>query len=212
MAVTDNYTRWAHLELLDELLSGAERAERQKIYDELVPTYSDPVDQAYRVFEIVSGEATGLAVSVADQLLAQYEILINAPTYAPLGRVTVGEIRDPRWWAPNWAWSRALLAIDPERSSYTDEVARLADELAPQLLRTGADSLVGFYSFIARRAGVFMRLRARMITPSGHDESRPLATMRLVQERRRLFQAGPSADGHYIPSGRRSPLQAGTVD
>ena len=54
MSTTDVYIRLAQLELLDELLLPDQRAERQGIYDELVATYTDSAEQAYRVFEIVS--------------------------------------------------------------------------------------------------------------------------------------------------------------
>lgn len=53
------------------------------------------------MFEIVSASCRGLAASVADQRLAQYEILLNAPSYAASGRTTVEEIRDSHAWAPN---------------------------------------------------------------------------------------------------------------
>ncbi len=137
------YARLAHLELLDELLSDDQRAERQRIYDELVPTYTDSAEQAYRVFEIVSSNSEGLVASVADQRLAQYDILLSARSYAALSGMTVDEIRDARWWAPNWAWSRVLTALDVEPPHDPDEMAQLAERVGPAMLRAGADSLVG---------------------------------------------------------------------
>lgn len=43
---TDTYTRLAHPELLDKLLSDDQRSERRGIYHEIAPGYSDSSDQA----------------------------------------------------------------------------------------------------------------------------------------------------------------------
>ena len=98
--------------------------------------------------------------------------------------------------APNWAWSRVLGALNPVRSYDDDEMVQMAERVAPQLLRAGAEALVGFYNQISRRAGWLTRARSRTSSPEG-DRAPGVATLQLVQERRR-FLAGPNPDGHYL--------------
>lgn len=189
----------AHLELLDEWVPPHLVGERQRIYDRLVPVSDDSFEQSHRVFQIVSQDASGLAASVADQRLAQCEILLNAASYGTLARMPVADIRDCAWWAPNWAWYRTRRTLDLEQPPRdADEMARLAEQIAPQLLRSGAVSLASFYSQIARRAGWLTRLRSGLAGSVG-DREDSVATLRLARERRRRFRAGPGADGHYLP-------------
>lgn len=194
------HDRLAHLELLDSWLPPDQAAQRQKIYDEIVPFADDPTDQAYRVFDIVSQEASGLAASVADQRLAQMEITKNVETYAALGGLTVADILDRHgWWAPNWAWMQTLATFSPTPLQHIDDLAKMAEQVAPMLLRAGAEHLAGFYGRVAEGAGRLLRLRYRLlVTPRSIDRATVAVTIAVLEERQRLFLAGPDKDGHYL--------------
>lgn len=195
----DLHEHLAHLELFDSWLPSDAADERQKIYNEIVPFCDDPIDQAYRVFDIVSQQATGLAASVADQRLAQLEITENVETYAALGGMSVASILDLHgWWAPNWAWMQTLERLSPTPPEKTDDLEHLAAHWAPVLLRAGAETLAGFYGRVAAGAGRLLRLRYRLVTPRSVDRATIAVTISVLEERKRLFLVGPGEDGHYL--------------
>lgn len=197
--MSETYDRLAQLELLDGWLPPDLTGERQRIYDQIVPGSDDPIDQAYRVFDIVSKQATGLAASVADQRLAQLEITRNVETYAALGGLSVAGILDLHgWWAPNWAWMQTLDGYSRPAIREAEDLDTLASHLAPILLRAGAEHLAGFYGQIAESAGRLLRLRYRLVTPRSIDRATIAVTIAVLRERRRLFLAGPREDGHYL--------------
>lgn len=193
----DTFDYLARLELLDGWVpSGAQ--ERKRMYDEIAPLADSPIEQAYLAFDYLSGHATGLAASVFDQRLAQMEIIKNVETYAALGGLSVSEILDLQgWWSPNWAWSQALNSLSPTPPPL-DDLTAVAEELAPLLLRAGAEHLAGFYSRITAGAGRLLRLRYRLVTPRSIDRATVAFTIAVLETRRRLFLSGPREDGHYL--------------
>lgn len=118
--------------------------------------------------------------------------------------MTVEQIRDVRWWASNWAWSSTLRGMDLQPPVTSDDIAQFADQVAPQLLRAGANSLVIFYGQIARRARRLTLLHSRLLDRRGGDKPSGAAIFKRTKERRREFSEGPRADGHYL---RRTPPQ-----
>ena len=112
-----------------------------------------------RVFEIASQEGEGPVVGVADQRLAQLEILEDAESYATLAGIPTSDIvHGQAWWAPNWAWWNTLRSLrqtepDLDPIKYWDRVSHI-------LLSAGGRSLASFYDLSSRGAMESLRRSA----------------------------------------------------
>jgi hypothetical protein len=202
--MSDRFERLAQVELLDGWPSL--KLDRWSIYAEILQ--DEPRDdrseitgdkQIRRVFQIAAAEATGTAVSVADQRLAQFEILEHAELYAALAGISVASISEEQeWWAPNWSWFltlRDLQGANPDRIS--DPSGADFVWLAPILLTAAADRLASFYGILVRGGAEVLKPRivGRL---SNSDKSVVTLLVEILRERGRRFLHGPDNDGRYL--------------
>lgn len=214
--MSDHFDQLARVELLDgwpklEL-------ERWRVYDEIAPSkkhrYERDVTvtdaQIRRVFEVASEEATGVAASVADQRLAQFEILDHAELYAALGGLSPASIREEQeWWAPNWSWFLTLRELQ-EAGELSDPVHEDFHWVAPILLTASADRLSSFYGVIARSGTHTLQRRQRGRLSSG-DRAIVTLLIEMLRERGRRFLHGPDAQGRYLAPAGVDELEVGAA-